>query len=193
MAFPRVAGQRAAGYVRATESSKAFDDPGIFVELPLVNKIRPRVDDSRLGKNFKARLYHIYADPEVKEDINRKVEPHVPLPDLVHTAYTILGSDWDETRKRWEKENAPTPPVAGPLLQSLVRLLTFTNEFINLEVRVARQRFSKPLQILSAQAPLLMFSSVAPSSSTIQKAIVDCGGTVPGRLEIRLPPDPRDR
>jgi type III restriction enzyme len=74
----------------------------------------PRVvvrDDSRLGKNFKARLYHIYADPEVKEDINRKVEPHVPLPDLVNTAYTILGSDWDETRKRWEKEKAPTPPV----------------------------------------------------------------------------------
>jgi type III restriction enzyme len=74
----------------------------------------PRVvvrDDGRLGKNFKSRLYHIYADPEVKEDINRKVEPHVPLPDLVNTAYTILGNDWDETRKRWESEKAPTPPV----------------------------------------------------------------------------------
>jgi type III restriction enzyme len=74
----------------------------------------PRVvvrDDARLGKDFKSRLYHIYADPEVKEDINRKVEPHVPLPDLVNTAYTILGNDWDETRKRWENENAPTPPV----------------------------------------------------------------------------------
>jgi type III restriction enzyme len=74
----------------------------------------PRVvvrDDAKLGKDFKSRLYHIYADPEVKEDINRKVEPHVPLPDLVNTAYTILGNDWDETRKRWEGEKAPTPPV----------------------------------------------------------------------------------
>jgi type III restriction enzyme len=74
----------------------------------------PRVvvrDDAKLGKDFKSRLYHIYADPEVKEDINRKVEPHVPLPDLVNTAYTILGNDWDETRKRWENEGAPTPPV----------------------------------------------------------------------------------
>jgi len=74
----------------------------------------PRVvvrDDGRLGKNFKSRLYHIYADLEVKEDINRKVEAHVPLPDLVNTAYTILGNDWDETRKRWESEKAPTPPV----------------------------------------------------------------------------------
>jgi type III restriction enzyme len=74
----------------------------------------PRVvvrDDARLGKDFKSRLYHIYADPGVKDDINRKVEPHVPLPDLVNTAYTILGNDWDETRKRWEEEGAPTPPV----------------------------------------------------------------------------------
>src|SRR5208282_3680465 len=74
----------------------------------------PRVvvrDDANLGKDFKSRLYHIYSDPTVKDDINRKVEAHVPLPDLVNTAYTILGSDWEETCKRWEREGAPTPPV----------------------------------------------------------------------------------
>ena len=74
----------------------------------------PRVvvrDDAKRGKDFKSRLYHIYADDEVKDDINRKVEPHVPLPDLVNAAYTILGNDWEETRKRWEREKAPTPPV----------------------------------------------------------------------------------
>jgi type III restriction enzyme len=36
-------GRRPAGYVVASETSKAFDDPGVFVEIPLVNKIRPRV------------------------------------------------------------------------------------------------------------------------------------------------------
>ncbi len=36
-------GRRPAGYVIASESSKAFDDPGIFVEIPLVQHIRPRV------------------------------------------------------------------------------------------------------------------------------------------------------
>jgi type III restriction enzyme len=74
----------------------------------------PRVvvrDEAKLGKDFKSRLYHIYMDQTVKDDINRKVEAHVPLPDLVNTAYTILGNDWDETRKRWEAERAPTPPV----------------------------------------------------------------------------------
>jgi type III restriction enzyme len=82
------------------------------IESGLVKTPRVAVrDDAKLGKDFKSQLYHIYADPEVKEDINRKVEPHVPLPDLVNTAYTILGNDWDETRKRWESEKAPTPPV----------------------------------------------------------------------------------
>ena len=36
-------GRRPAGYVMATPNSKAFDDPGIFVEIDIVNKIRPRV------------------------------------------------------------------------------------------------------------------------------------------------------
>ncbi|MBW2147145.1 MAG: DEAD/DEAH box helicase family protein [Deltaproteobacteria bacterium] len=36
-------GRRPAGYVIASKRSKAFDDPGIFVDIPLVNQIRPRV------------------------------------------------------------------------------------------------------------------------------------------------------
>src|SRR3989441_4834308 len=35
--------RRPAGYVVASEGSKAFDDPGVFVPIPLVNQIRPRV------------------------------------------------------------------------------------------------------------------------------------------------------
>jgi type III restriction enzyme len=40
----QVDGRRPAGYVVASESSKAFDDPGIFVPIPLVNQIRPRIE-----------------------------------------------------------------------------------------------------------------------------------------------------
>src|SRR2546422_4167209 len=36
-------GRRPAGYVIASEGSQAFDDPGIFVPIPLVNQIRPRI------------------------------------------------------------------------------------------------------------------------------------------------------
>src|SRR5438094_8994610 len=42
--FTLVEGERRpAGYVIASEGSKSFDDPGMFVEIPLVNQIRPRV------------------------------------------------------------------------------------------------------------------------------------------------------
>lgn len=36
-------GRRPAGYVVSTPGSKGFDDPGVFIELPLVNQIRGRV------------------------------------------------------------------------------------------------------------------------------------------------------
>jgi type III restriction enzyme len=42
--FTRKGGRRPAGYVTATPGAKSFDDPGIFRELPLVNRIRPRVN-----------------------------------------------------------------------------------------------------------------------------------------------------
>jgi len=47
--FSRKKGRRPAGYVIASERSKAFDDPGVFVEIPLVNQIRPRVKAWREG------------------------------------------------------------------------------------------------------------------------------------------------
>jgi type III restriction enzyme len=45
--FELVDGRRPAGYVVASEASATFDDPGIFISLPLVNKIRERVDKWR--------------------------------------------------------------------------------------------------------------------------------------------------
>ncbi len=45
--FELVEGRRPAGYVVASEASESFDDPGIFIELPLVNQIRERVDKWR--------------------------------------------------------------------------------------------------------------------------------------------------
>ena len=48
---------------------------------------------------------------EVKPDLNRKVEPHIPLPDLVGMGYYFLGKDWLETAKEWKEGNIKTPPV----------------------------------------------------------------------------------
>ncbi|MBL7179936.1 MAG: DEAD/DEAH box helicase family protein [Desulfobacterales bacterium] len=74
----------------------------------------PRVvirDDGKLTKDYKSRLYHIYNDAEVKDDINRKAKAHEPLPDLITSGYYLLGKDWLETAKAWEKAGFKTPPV----------------------------------------------------------------------------------
>ena len=42
--FEYVEGRREAGYLVATPDSQAFDDPGVFHPIELVNRIRPRVD-----------------------------------------------------------------------------------------------------------------------------------------------------
>lgn len=82
----------------------------------------PRVvirDDGRLTKKMKSRFYHIYNDLEVKNDLNRKVEPHIPLPDLVTNAYYYLGLDWLETLKLWKKSNRKIPPVMITVTQNI--------------------------------------------------------------------------
>ncbi len=74
----------------------------------------PRVvvrDDGKLGKDYKSRLYHIYNDAEVKDDINRNAEEREPLPDLVINGYYLLGKDWLETAKSWEETGFRIPPV----------------------------------------------------------------------------------
>jgi len=63
------------------------------------------------AKTYKSRLYHIYNDPEVKDDLNRKAQPEEPLPDLVLNAYYLLGYDWREAYRTWQKAGLPTPPV----------------------------------------------------------------------------------
>lgn len=74
----------------------------------------PRVvvrDDSIITKKLKSRLYHIYADDEVRDDINRKARETEPLPDLLLNAYYLLGKDWQETRNNWLNLNHKVPPV----------------------------------------------------------------------------------
>ena len=74
----------------------------------------PRVvvrDNGKLTADYKSRFYHLYRDPEVTDDLNRKAEPHEPLPDLVTQAYDLLGTDWLAAAADWKREGHPVPPV----------------------------------------------------------------------------------
>ncbi len=81
------------------------------IESGLVKTPRVVVRDDAVpdAKTYRSRLYHIYMDPEVNDDLNRKARETEALPDLVANAYYLLGLDWLETRKRWE--SLPVPPV----------------------------------------------------------------------------------
>jgi type III restriction enzyme len=83
------------------------------IESGLVKTPRVVVRDDAVpdAATYKSRLYHIYNDPEVKDDLSRKAEAHEPLPDLVLNAFYLLGYDWRETHKAWHNAGMPTPPV----------------------------------------------------------------------------------
>lgn len=74
----------------------------------------PRVvvrDNGKMTADYKSRFYHLYRDPDVHDDFNRKAEEHEPLPDIVTQAYTLLGQDWLETYQDWKNARHPVPPV----------------------------------------------------------------------------------
>lgn len=83
------------------------------IESGLVKTPRVVIRDDAVpdAKTYKTRLYHIYNDDEVKDDLTRKADPEDPLPDLVLNAYHLLGFDWQETAKDWKKSGFTTPPV----------------------------------------------------------------------------------
>ena len=110
----------------------------------------PRVvirDDGRLTKKMKSRFYHIYNDPEVKTNINRKAETHDPLPDLIINAFYYLGLDWLETLKRW-KGKVETPPVMITICNRTETAARLEYAFIKGKIRIDELRnLKKTLRI----------------------------------------------
>jgi type III restriction enzyme len=89
-------------------------DFGLYdaIESGLVKTPRVVVrDDGRYTSRYKSRLYHIYIDDEVRDDLNRRAEPHELLPSLVTNGYYLLGKDWLAAAQSWREEGHLTPPV----------------------------------------------------------------------------------
>jgi type III restriction enzyme len=71
--FSKEEGRRPAGYVVASETSKAFDDPGIFNEIGLVNYIRPRIKKWKVAgypgvSGITKRLLDHWNDAEARQN-----------------------------------------------------------------------------------------------------------------------------
>ena len=83
------------------------------IEAGLVKTPRVVVRDDALpnAQTLRPKLYHLYREAEVAEDLNRKAEPHEALPALVQQAYTLLGADWRATAADWAAQGHLSPPV----------------------------------------------------------------------------------
>lgn len=84
------------------------------IEAGLVKTPRIVVRDGAVpdAVTLRPKLYHIYRDASVAEDLNRRgAAPHEALPKLVQDAYTLLGADWREALKQWQASGHTSPPV----------------------------------------------------------------------------------
>lgn len=83
------------------------------IESGLVKTPRVVVRDNTAPdpETYKSKFYHIYADPDVKEDINSPAPEASPLPELVMNAYMLLGLDWKAVFDEWQAAGKSTPPV----------------------------------------------------------------------------------
>lgn len=81
------------------------------IESGLVKTPTIAVKDSSYSSDQvldRSKLFHIYYEEGIKENLNQKCESNVDLPDLVRTAFKILSTDWLSIKKDWGKKVPPS-------------------------------------------------------------------------------------
>ena len=134
----------------------------------------PRVvvrDDSKVTKELKSRLYHIYNDKEVKDDINRRAEATEPLPDLITNAYYLLGMDWQATQQAWHKEKHPVPPVMITVANRTETSARIKYAFEHNKILIPE--LCKPEQILQIDSKVLGEAEAATEAVDIEIVAAD--------------------
>jgi len=84
------------------------------IEAGLVKTPRVVIRDSALpnAQTYRSKLYHLYREPDVSDDLNRRgAQPHESLPQIVQAAYTLLGADWRAAMLDWQAAGHASPPV----------------------------------------------------------------------------------
>ena len=160
------------------------------IESGLVKTPRVVVRDDGLldAKTYKSRLYHIYNDRDVKDDLNRRAKPEEPLPDLVVNGYNLLGFDWRVTAKSWEDTGFKTPPVMITVANRTETAARVKNAFDRKRIRIH--------ELCDEERTLYIDSSVLKraeeSEEPIAEVLIDNeNGTENGVARPRLTADQR--
>ena len=117
-----------------------------------------------------SRFYHLYTDPEVKDDLNRPARPEEPLPDLVRNGYLLLSADWRETAREWASRDAPTPPV-------MITVANRTQTAARIKHAFDRRRIGIDEELCCPDRTLHIDSKVLAQAEEAEEPIADVGPT----------------
>ncbi len=170
--FERRLGRRPAGYVRASEHARSFDDPGVFVELPLVNRIRERVGAWRATgypgvTGITRRLLEHWRDPDQRE--GRRL--------FFCQLEAIETLIWLTEAPPAERQGIAVPGDGGPFSRLCSKMATGSGKTIVMAMIVAWQVLNKTAYPQDRQFSKYVFV-VAP------------GLTVKNRLKVLQPSEP---
>jgi type III restriction enzyme len=143
------------------------------IESGLVKTPRVVVRDDALpvkwkGEDYRPRLYHLYTDATVKDDLNRRAEPHEPLPGLVQIAYTLLGADWQETLKSWQEAGHTIPPALLTVCNRIETARRIEHFFLKSDCLI--RELNEPGQTLRVDSTILEKAEIGEESSKKDEA-----------------------
>lgn len=172
--FDLAGGRRKAGYIIASESSRAFDDPGIFKEIPLVNLIRPRIKKWREAgypgvTGITKRLLEHWNDKEARTDKKFFFCQLEAIETLI----------WLAEAPESEKVGIEIPSDGGEFARICSKMATGSGKTIVMAMLIAWQTINKVTYPQDARFSKNVFV-VAP------------GLTVKSRLSVLIPSDEKN-
>ena len=142
------------------------------IESGLVKTPRVVIRDDGVpdAKTYKSKLYHIYE--WVKDDLNRKAaEEYEPLPDLVTNGYYLLGKDWLETAKSWQKTGLKTPPVMITVANRTETAARIKYAFDRKKIRI--EELCVPERTLHIDSRVLEMAESQEEATAIEESLGD--------------------
>jgi type III restriction enzyme len=176
--------------VVATPGSKSFDDPGVFRELPVVNRIRPRVKSWReagypgvTGTTF--RLLQHWRDPEVWEQRRFFFCQLEAIETLIWLTEASAG---DRQGAEVEGDGGPFPRLCAKMAtgsgKTLVMAMAIAWHVLNRVANPQDARFSK--NVLVVASGLTVKKRLAVLEPAGQGNYYDAFDVVPSALRDRL-------
>ena len=172
MIFTQIEGRRPAGYIVATPDAQGFNDPGQFVELDLVNAIRPRVKAWRDANypgatGITRRLLEHWYDPDQREGMRFFFCQLEAIETLM----------WLTEAHESDKQGIDIPSDGGPFPRWCAKMATGSGKTIVMAMVIAWQTLNKASYAQDARYSK-HFLAIAP------------GLTVRNRLAVLVPDSP---